>query len=50
MNQVEFEELKNKYYTYRGWDIATGKPIVRKLIELGLNEVSEELKNKELIN
>ncbi|HEY4700220.1 MAG TPA: aldehyde ferredoxin oxidoreductase C-terminal domain-containing protein, partial [Nitrososphaerales archaeon] len=50
LNQVEFEELKNKYYTYRGWDIATGKPTIRKLNELGLDEVSEELKNKELIN
>jgi len=47
LKQVDFEELKSKYYTYRGWDIATGKPTKKKLTELGLDDVSEEL-GKEL--
>ena len=35
--------MLKEYYDYRGWDLQTGKPTREKLIELGLDNVAEEL-------
>ncbi len=44
LNREQFEGLKNKYYQFRGWNTSTGKPIIEKINELNINEVSEYLK------
>ncbi len=49
LDRDRFEELKSRYYEYRGWDTATGRPTVNRLVDLGLNEVAEELKKKGLV-
>jgi aldehyde:ferredoxin oxidoreductase len=41
-----FEEAKSSYYRMRGWDEKTGHPTRKKLIDLGLEEIAEELKGK----
>ncbi|MEW6403584.1 MAG: aldehyde ferredoxin oxidoreductase family protein [Chloroflexota bacterium] len=39
----DLRSMLDAYYETRGWDKATGKPTKEKLIELGLNDVAEEL-------
>jgi len=38
-----FERLKDEYYHFRGWDVETGFPTNRKLKELGLKYVVDDL-------
>jgi len=38
-----FEEMKDKYYALRGWDIATGIPSRETLEKTGLGDVSQDL-------
>lgn len=42
----ENDELLDEYYRFRGWDPNTGWPTRRKLDELGLGWVSEDLKSR----
>ena len=49
VNKGQFESLKDEYYHLRGWDIATGLQTESKLAELGLKDVSYELKKGSLI-
>ena len=44
-----FERMKDEYYELRGWDIATGLQTRRKLGELGLSDVAEELGRENLV-
>ena len=44
----KFEDLKDEYYTLRGWDLKTGFPTVAKLNELGLDDISVDLKKRGL--
>ncbi len=39
----ELDRLLDDYYTVRGWDLKTGTPTRKKLEELGLKEVADEL-------
>jgi len=39
----KFEEMLNDYYSSRGWDVKTGLPTKKKLEELGLKYISDEL-------
>ncbi|MEM1779342.1 MAG: aldehyde ferredoxin oxidoreductase C-terminal domain-containing protein [Ignisphaera sp.] len=39
----ELDKLLDDYYTARGWDIKTGIPTRKKLEELGLKDVADEL-------
>ena len=39
----DFAEMLNAYYEARGWDKESGKPSKEKLIELGLDDVANEL-------
>ncbi len=41
---VELEEMLKEYYKVRGWDVETGLPTARKLRELGLHDVVEDLR------
>jgi aldehyde:ferredoxin oxidoreductase len=36
LDKARFEQMKDEYYTLRGWDLATGIPTREKLAELGL--------------
>jgi aldehyde:ferredoxin oxidoreductase len=38
--------MKDAYYAQRGWDVETGIPTHEKLVELGLDFVSDELWGK----
>ena len=37
------ERLKDDYYSYRGWDLKTGNPSRKKLVELGLEFAIEDI-------
>jgi len=41
--QPDLEAMLKEYYQYRGWDWETGRPTKDKLLELGLNQVAEDL-------
>jgi aldehyde:ferredoxin oxidoreductase len=43
------EELLDDYYDERGWDIETGIPEKRTLLELGLEDVAGDLENRGLL-
>ncbi|MDQ7784583.1 MAG: aldehyde ferredoxin oxidoreductase family protein [Desulfomonilaceae bacterium] len=43
MDESLLEELKDAYYEYRGWDLATGKPTPEKLRELGLEDLIPDM-------
>ena len=42
-SKEKIEALLDDFYKLRGWDIITGTPTRAKLIELGLNEIAEDL-------
>ncbi|MCX8204172.1 MAG: aldehyde ferredoxin oxidoreductase family protein [Candidatus Nezhaarchaeota archaeon] len=44
------EKLLDEYYAERGFDVKTGLPTVRKLRQLGLDEVAQELVNRRIID
>jgi aldehyde:ferredoxin oxidoreductase len=46
---VELEEMLNEYYELRGWDVKTGLIPKKKLYELGLGYVADELKKLEKV-
>ncbi len=39
----DMDKMLREYYAYRSWDWETGKPSKEKLLELGLNQVAEDL-------
>jgi aldehyde:ferredoxin oxidoreductase len=46
-NFISRDELKmmlDEYYTVRGWDVQTGKPTRKKLVELGIGYAADALK------
>ena len=49
VNRGEFERMQDEYYRLRGWDAATGLQTRKKLDELGLNEVADDLEQRKLI-
>jgi len=48
VNRAEFERMKSEYYQLRGWDVASGLQTVKRLKELDLPEVADELWRKGL--
>jgi aldehyde:ferredoxin oxidoreductase len=40
------EKMLDEYYQYRGWDVETGIPTRKKLEELGLADVADELEKR----
>ena len=40
---VNLDVMLDEYYTLRGWDLKTGLPTREKLVELGLEDVADEL-------
>ena len=45
IDKEKFEQLKDRFYQLRGWDVETGQPTRVKLEELGLGNVADELAN-----
>ena len=42
----KFEQMKDKYYALRGWDIATGIPTRETLENIGLSDVARDLEKR----
>ena len=49
VDRNEFERMQDEYYRLRGWDAATGLQTRKKLEDLGLNEVADDLDQRKLI-
>lgn len=43
LDRDEWEKLKDRFYEFRGWDVATGVPGRAKLEELGMKDVADVL-------
>jgi aldehyde:ferredoxin oxidoreductase len=43
LDREKFEHMKDEYYEGRGWDKTTGIPTREKLVELGLEDVADEV-------
>ncbi|GAI38631.1 unnamed protein product, partial [marine sediment metagenome] len=43
IEKEKFERMKDEYYMLRGWDVKKGIPTRKKLEELGLHEVANDL-------
>jgi aldehyde:ferredoxin oxidoreductase len=43
VDKEKFEALKDRYYDIAGWDVKTGWPTRKKLEELDLKDVADEL-------
>ena len=44
LDKKKWERMKDNYYREMGWDVKTGWPTEKKLLELELKDVAEELK------
>jgi len=49
INRVEFEKMKDEYYSIRGWDVASGLPTKNKLEELDLADIAIQLEKSNLL-
>jgi aldehyde:ferredoxin oxidoreductase len=49
LDRAAFENMKDDYYTARGWDVATGLQKRSKLEELGLNSICPEMEKLGLL-
>jgi aldehyde:ferredoxin oxidoreductase len=49
LDREKFEQVKDEYYSLRGWDIGTGLQTRAKLEELGLGDIVEDLERRGLL-
>ena len=49
LDRAEFEKMKDEYYTFRGWDVATGLQTRKKLEELNMENACAELEKRGLL-
>ena len=49
VDRAEFERMKDEFYQLRGWDVQSGLQTGKKLKELGLDFLCEELEQLEMI-
>lgn len=49
IERTDFEKLKSEYYELRGWGVENGLPTEARLKDLGLDDVSAELKARDLM-
>jgi aldehyde:ferredoxin oxidoreductase len=49
LDRVKFEEVKREYYQIRGWDKATGLQTRKKLEELNLKDIADDLEKQKLV-
>ncbi len=45
LDRTKFEKLKSDYYKLRGWNVDTGHPTKKKLVELGLHSIANDFEN-----
>ncbi|MFC2058677.1 aldehyde ferredoxin oxidoreductase family protein [Chloroflexota bacterium] len=50
VDREKFERMKDQFYELRGWDVTTGLQTKAKLMEIGLNEISNDLEKRGLIS
>jgi aldehyde:ferredoxin oxidoreductase len=50
VDRETFEKLKTEYYTIRDWDPATGHPTAKKLQDLSLQPIADDLKKRGVIH
>ncbi len=43
IDRKKFEALKDRFYELRGWDVETGRPTRKKLEELDMKDIADEL-------
>jgi len=48
VEEDKFENMKDEYYSLRGWDVASGLPTMAKLQELELDDVASDLSKRGL--
>ena len=46
LDEVEWNKMLDEYYQLRGWDIETGIPTKKKLLDDGLADVVEDLEKR----
>jgi len=46
LGKSRFEAMKDRYYTVRGWDLATGIPTRETLEKCGLGYVADDLEKR----
>jgi aldehyde:ferredoxin oxidoreductase len=46
LKSKEFERMKDRYYTLRGWNVATGVPTRDTLEQAGLGDVAQDLEKR----
>jgi aldehyde:ferredoxin oxidoreductase len=44
IRRKDLDQMLDEYYAERGWDLRTGIPTSKKLAELGLHYVAEDIK------
>jgi aldehyde:ferredoxin oxidoreductase len=49
LDRAKFEEMKREYYQLRGWDKATGLQTRKKLEELNLKDIADEMEKLKLV-
>jgi aldehyde:ferredoxin oxidoreductase len=49
LDREKFEQVKDEYYSLRGWDVGTGLQTRAKLEELGLGDIVEDLERRDLL-
>jgi aldehyde:ferredoxin oxidoreductase len=49
IDRADFENLKSEYYELRGWDVESGLPTETRLRDLGLADVADDLKGRDLL-
>lgn len=49
LDRKEFEKMKDEYYSFRGWDVATGLQTRKKLEKLNMGNACAELEKKGLL-
>lgn len=49
MHRDRFEKTKDEYYSLRGWDVRTGIPTKRTLLDFELGEVADDLEKRGLL-
>lgn len=50
LERSEFETMKDEYYNLRGWDVATGRQTREKLVELGIEDMVNDLDAKTIFS
>jgi hypothetical protein len=46
LTRQDCEKLLDDYYEERGWDVKTGIPREKTLVELGLDDVAQDLRRR----